>query len=172
MGMDVYGKKATAEVGEYFRRNVWGWRPLWAYVENCHPEIASLVEHGNSNSGDGLNARKSKLLATEIRNNLADGTAQTYITARNLYLSELPKTTCELCEGTGIRTDAVGLEYGMPERELAPEVAIITGRTQGFCNGCSGEGTKEAWETNYYLDQEDLEQFADFLENCGGFEIC
>lgn len=171
MGMDVYGKKATAEVGEYFRRNVWGWRPLWQYVNVCHPEIAGLVKYGHSNDGDGLNARKSKLLANEIRENLVNGKAHAYITARALYLSELPKETCEHCEGTGIRTDAIGVEYGMPERELAPEIAIITGRTHGFCNGCSGEGTKDPWETNYSIEITDLEEFANFLEHCGGFEI-
>jgi hypothetical protein len=171
MGMDVYGKNPTNEVGAYFRRNVWGWRPLWTYVRLNHPELAGLVEHGHTNDGDGLDAENSKLLAQEIKEALASGEANLYIVARGIYLSELPKETCEFCEGTGIRTDAVGIQWGMPERELAPEIAIITGRTHGFCNGCSAEGTKEHWETNYSLELEDLVEFSDFLETCGGFEI-
>ena len=31
MGMDVYGIAPTSERGEYFRNNVWWWRPLWDY---------------------------------------------------------------------------------------------------------------------------------------------
>jgi hypothetical protein len=32
MGFDVYGKSARSEKGEYFRNNVWWWRPLAEYV--------------------------------------------------------------------------------------------------------------------------------------------
>jgi hypothetical protein len=172
MGMDVYGKNAANEVGEYFRRSVWGWRPLWQYVEISHSEIASLVAYGYSNDGDGLNTAKSKTLANLLRDDLSSGYAEKYIQARNQHLSELERDTCELCSGTGIRTDAVGVEHKMPEQELNSEIAILLGRTVGYCNGCNGEGKKDAWDTNYSLDLEDLEQFADFLENCGGFEIC
>lgn len=172
MGMDVYGKKPANEVGQYFRRNVWGWRPLWQYVEDTHPEIAELVEYPQSNDGDGLNSTQSKKLAKLLVEDLANGTALAYIESRNKYLAELERPTCDLCEGTGIRTDEVGKQNGMPERELPTEMALLTGRTHGYCNGCGGEGKKDAWETNYYLDLDDITEFADFLANCGGFEIC
>lgn len=32
MGMDVYGRKPTAEAGKYFRANVWSWRPIYELV--------------------------------------------------------------------------------------------------------------------------------------------
>ena len=32
MGFDIYGIAATNKKGDYFRNNVWWWRPLWAYV--------------------------------------------------------------------------------------------------------------------------------------------
>ena len=32
MGMDVYGERPRTNKGEYFRNNVWWWRPLWNYV--------------------------------------------------------------------------------------------------------------------------------------------
>lgn len=172
MGMDVYGKNPTNEIGQYFRRNVWGWRPLWGYVEDNHPEIAELVQYGYTNDGDGLNATKSKLLARLLKEDLAVGRAMEYVDKRNHYLASLERPECELCAGTGIRTDVVGVEHKMPERELSEPMAILTGRTHGFCNGCSGEGRKDAWETNYSVDLDDLAEFADFLENCGGFEIC
>lgn len=33
MGMDLYGKKPLNPVGEYFRNNVWWWRPLAVFVQ-------------------------------------------------------------------------------------------------------------------------------------------
>ena len=172
MGMDVYGKNPTSEVGEYFRRNVWGWHPLWEYVEKIHPEIAESVEHAHTNDGDGLGARKSKQLAKLLMEDFVSGKAEVYVRARNLHLSELEMPACDICEGTGIRSDEIGVRDEQPEKELDADIAIIVGRTKGWCNGCNGVGKTEPWETNYYLEANDIKEFAEFLENCGGFEIC
>lgn len=172
MGMDVYGVNATSETGTYFRRNVWGWRPLWQYVENNHPEIAGLVQYAQSNDGDGLDNADSIRLAALLLGDIQDGTTDKYIRARNHYLSQLERPSCDLCQGTGIRTDEVGVQQGMPEQELSPEMAALTGRTHGYCNACGGEGKKDAWETSYYLDRNDIKEFAAFLMDCGGFQIC
>lgn len=172
MGMDVYGKNATSEKGQYFRRNVWGWHPLWEYVENVHPEIAEKVEYAHSNDGDGLDAEDSKLLATLLMDDYKSGRVVEYVAQRQKYLADLPLDDCTLCGTTGIRSDEIGVQNGMPEKELSPEIQIITGRTIGWCNGCDGSGKREPWETNYYLEVEDIREFAEFLEDCGGFEIC
>lgn len=173
MGMDVYGTKPLAEVGEYFRRSVWGWRPLWDYCKAEHAKLVASVTEGHSNSGDGLKtAKKCEALANAIRADIASGKAQEYITKRNEYLASLPRTDCEFCHATGIRTDAVGVANQMHTRELFTEVAKKVGRTHGWCNACDGLGDNPDWQTHYYLDLEDLTEFSEFLANCGGFEIC
>ena len=172
MGMDVYGKKPKSEAGEYFRRNVWGWHPLWDYVEENHPEIAELVEHAHSNDGDGLGARNSNKLAKLLLADVKQGKVAHYVRERNLKLSELPFEVCTLCEGTGIRTDEVAIENGMHTQELPEDIAIIVGRTQGYCNVCNGIGKKEAFETWYSLEEDDVLHFSEFLAQSGGFEIC
>jgi hypothetical protein len=172
MGMDVYGKNPVNEVGEYFRRNVWGWRPLWDYCLERHGKVAGKVKYGHSNDGDGLGKHGSLELARRLRADLADGSARTYIEERNGLLASLERPACHLCDGTGIRSDEVGVENGMPDRELPEEMKILTGRSHGFCNACSGEGKTDAWETHYYLDLDDIAEFAVFLENSGGFRIC
>jgi hypothetical protein len=146
MGMDVIGKNAVSETGEYFRRNVWGWRPLWQYVEIMHKDLAEKVEYGQSNDGDGLNAEDSKDLAQRLLEDVKTKKAEEYISQRNIWLSTLPRESCQICNNTGIRSDEIGLEHGMPEKELTPEVQVLTGRTHGYCNGCSGVGSKENWE--------------------------
>jgi hypothetical protein len=60
----------------------------------------------------------------------------------------------------------------MPDRELSETDRVLLGRSHGWCNGCNGEGKKDAWELSYYLDLDDITEFADFLENSGGFSIC
>lgn len=172
MGMDVIGVAPSTETGEYFRRNVWGWRPLWKYVEDNHPEIAELVKYGQSNDGDGLDGPDSIKLSALLLGDIQNGTTDKYIRARNHYLSQLERPACQHCEGTGIRSDEIGVEHGWPDKELSPEMASLTGRTHGSCNACNGEGKTDAWETSYYLDRNDIKEFAAFLMDCGGFQIC
>jgi hypothetical protein len=172
MGMDVYGKNPKSEKGTYFRRNVWGWRPLWDYCLDRHTDLAGKVKNGHTNDGDGLDANDSVELARLLVKDLSDGTASTYVKARNIHLSLLPRENCEWCQGTGIRTDKVGVENKMSDRELSPDLAILLGREKGWCNGCNGEGKKDSWETNYDLELDDIKEFAEFLTDSGGFEIC
>lgn len=160
MGMDVYGTAPTAEVGEYFRRSVWGWHPLWELVENLVPEIAVHVEHGHSNDGDGLDGDLSRDLANRLRELLKDGTVKAYVQARDEWLASLPMEVCEYCNGTGVRTDEVGRELRMPEK--------------GYCNACANEpepGKRRPFAAWYSLYVDDVEEFVPFLEACGGFEI-
>ena len=171
MGMDVYGKNPKSNAGEYFRRNVWGWRPLWDYCVEMYNDLVGEVK-GHYNDGDGLGDEGSLELARRINADLASGKAKEYIDERNQALADLPPEPCQICNGTGIRTDQVGVENGMPDQELEPEIKIITGREKGWCNGCRGEGKKEHFATWYSLDLDDLKEFAEFLENSGGFEIC
>lgn len=171
MGMDVYGLDASEEVGEYFRRNVWGWRPLWDYIDEVHHDLVSDVD-GHSNSGDGLNSSKSLVLASRLKMDVSTGKAARYVTERDTALAALPREECTLCNSTGIRADVVGKEQMMPTRALPPEVAKQVGRTIGWCNGCNGLGDKESWDASYYLEVKDIEEFAEFLTHCGGFQIC
>jgi|TARA_R110000782_G_scaffold41292_1_gene94824 hypothetical protein len=171
MGMDVYGKNPKSEAGEYFRRNIWGWHPLWSYVEENHSEIADLVENGHTNDGDGLGARNSNKLAKLLLADLDAGVVADYVRERNLGISELPFDDCDTCNSTGIRTDKIGLELEMPDQILKEDIAIIVGRTQGYCNGCGGVGKKEPIQAWYRLEEADVAQFAKFLAQSGGFTI-
>lgn len=171
MGMDIYGVSPTEEVGEYFRRNVWGWRPLWNYVEDLHPEIAQLVPYAHSNDGDGLTRMRSIQLADLLDGDIESGRAQEYIDTRDRVIAEIPMESCEFCEATGIRTDEVGVNAGMPERELDKETAEKVGRTHGTCNGCNGLGEREPFQRWYFLNLDDIKEFSAFVRASGGFEI-
>ena len=175
MGMDVYGKSPTTNKGEYFRNNVWWWRPLADYILSQHGEIATQgcdEDYWHSNSGGGLDGEKALELAKALRQDLDNGTVSEYERKYREYLASLPREKCAWCDGTGIRTDEVGVQHGMPEKELSPEVQILVGRTHGWCNGCDGVGTRESFSASYPFSVENVAEFCEFLEGCGGFEIC
>jgi hypothetical protein len=157
MGMDVIGRAPSTETGEYFRRNVWGWRPLWDYVEDMHVDLADKVEYAQSNDGDGLDADDAVELSARLYSDIADGTAERYVKERDAVLAALPDKSCEYCKATGTRTDEVGVKMGMVEKR--------------WCNGCDGKGSVRPFEALYPLEVSDIREFASFLESCGGFSI-
>jgi len=172
MGMDVYGKQPTSEAGEYFRRNVWGWHPLWEMCEDLFPTIAGQVECGHTNDGDGLDAVLSVDLGTGLTEAVADGRVAGWIAQRNAHVAAMPMEPCLICDSTGIRTDEIGVKMGQHDKALSKEKAIILGREFGWCNGCDGDGEKMPWMASYEVESDDAVEFSEFLAACGGFEIC
>ena len=152
MGMGVYGKAATTEAGKYFCRNVWGWHPLWDACLYFGSKVKGIEDiRGHTNDGDGLDAEKSKQLAAFLCNAFDTGDAKIYCDVRDYLLAKRPDERCILCGGTGHRNDVVLI---------------------GKCISCKGKGLVRPFETNYYLEAIDFNQFAVFLESSGGFEIC
>ncbi len=154
MGMDVYGKN-----GNYFRNNVWWWRPLAHYCQNVAPEITSACAAWHSNDGDGLDAHAAVALAIALQTEIDSGKTAEYAAQYEQELAALPNVTCELCEGTGIRRP-------IPERGAGD---VATGIK---CNACDGSGKTEPWEKHYPFSVENVQEFVDFLKESGGFEIC
>ncbi|RGE19074.1 hypothetical protein [Leucobacter sp. wl10] len=165
MGMDVYGKAPTTDAGEYFRNNVWWWHPLADFLLTTYPDLTEACTYWHSNDGDGLDAATSLALAEAIERDLASGKVAEYARRYEAEVGALPDEECTICRGAGIRTDAIGQEYGY-DQPRDPD----TGK--GGCNGCSGTGRTPAWETHYPFDAENVKGFAAFLRGCGGFEIC
>lgn len=157
MGMDVFGKNKDSEVGRYFRNNVWWWRPLADYCKQVAPEICSNCQFWHSNDGDGLNAEQSRVLALALQTDLDSGKCEIYAEVYEKARAEMPKETCELCKGSGARTDAIGVQYGLNK--------------PGGCNGCEGTGKREGWEAGYPFSVENVKEFVAFLNECEGFEI-
>ena len=154
MGMDVYGKQATDKRGEYFRNNVWYWRPLADYVCAIAPELTAKCKHWQTNDGDGLNGADSKRLASILRDELDNGRTADYAMRHHAELEALPDERCTICGGTGYRAEPPTAGPGtMP------------------CNGCEATGKRRPTDTWYHFDLDNVREFAEFLEHCGGFEI-
>lgn len=156
MGMDVYGLDPQNEKGEYFRANVWYWHPLWGYFEDLHPNIAKKVPHAHENSGDGLNARDALALSKILKKDIEKGITQKYIEEYKAYADSLPLEDCKYCDENGNRT--------WPTEEGQEELVA--------CNVCQGKKKVKSFVTWYNMDLELMKEFQQFLENCGGFQIC
>jgi len=161
MGMDVYGKAPKSERGEYFRNNVWWWRPLWDYVEEVAPELVANVS-GHTNDGDGLDAEGAETLSKILMIRLSDGSVEAYEKARNVYLESLPNDPCDFCNGMGI----VQVKEGWPDY-VEGEITF-----RDPCNSCQGTKEKPHWEKHYPFSAENVKEFAEFLAESGGFSIC
>ena len=151
MGMDVFGRDPTNNVGKYFRNNVWWWRPLWDYCCTVDTDLADKVPLGYSNDGDGLGTCEDcEELASKLQKSIDSGYADFYISQRNLQLECQPLEICDLCSGSGLRN--------FEGNDIR-------------CNGCEGKGKKKSVDSWYNLDIQNIKNFIEFLNNCGGFQI-
>jgi hypothetical protein len=150
MGFDVYGKAPRSERGEYFRNNVWYWRPLATYVL----DNVSIPEANETtwfyNNGEEVSAETAEKIATTLRELLDSGEVARYAKRRDKELEALPDEPCEFCKGTGARNDAF---------------------VNGKCNACSGKGTRRPWATNYPFEPDNVREFAEFCAESGGFSV-
>ena len=154
MGMDVNGRKPKSKVGEYFRNNVWWWRPLWMFCEDIAPDLIPKDNLGHSNDGWGLNCTHSLQLAERLTELLDAGEVKKYEEGYTKMLKETPLQECTICGGTGQR--------------LPPPKC---GAGDQPCNGCGETGKREADSTHYPFSEENVKIFRDFLRECGGFSI-
>ena len=88
MGFDLTGQ--NKETGEtYFRQNVWGWRPIWSFVERFCDDLLSAeqLKRGNYNDFVEINGVESIMLATRLQALIDEGTVKdctdVYETNRN-----------------------------------------------------------------------------------------
>lgn len=153
MGMDVYGLKPRNKSGEYFRNNVWYWHPLWSYIEETFPKIASKVQHGHSNDGDGLNAQDSYKLSQLLKKKIKDGSVQAYA---DKYKQMQDDLRLEL-ESKKLKLKQ--MSAGSSEKSYEEQAREL-------------EFDPAYWDLNYPFDVENVKEFAEFLEFSGGFQIC
>lgn len=170
MAMDVYGRKPTSAEGKYFRRNVWGWRPLATYLTTTFPNITQHCKYWQSNDGGGLGMLLSLSLARGIDKDIEDGHAAQYIAERDAHLANLKPVPCQHCNGVGRMT---GTKNAVFERvhedgDTKPRLTVV----QKKCSMCDGTGEHLPFDTWYSLTLEDLVEFSAFLKVCGGFKIC
>ena len=131
MGFDIHGLNHKSEAGEYFRNNVWGWRPLWQYVCEQSQDILTKEEQvaGETNDGYRISAEKAQVISKRLFTLLKNGSVRKYARERQKRLDKLPDKRCDVCKGTG-------------KLQKDP------------CHNCNGTGQARPWDTFYGFDEE------------------
>jgi len=150
---DARRKYEQANPGEYFRNNVWWWRPLWDYVCVVCDEVLSDKDKdgGCHNSGHKISEKKTNEMCELLKIEILLDKHKEYEEIYKERINNLPLEQCSVCEGTGQR------EQNMKRRE---------------CTSCNGLGKRKSWDSNYPFSAENVERFVDFLSYCNGMQIC
>jgi DNA-directed RNA polymerase subunit M/transcription elongation factor TFIIS len=160
MGMDIIGTNPTDPKGEYFRNNVWYWRPLWNYVEEHFPDLADKVPGAHYNDGDGLDEEDSLLLAGLLQAHIDQGKVLQYEKDWKATIESAPLEQCNYCSQTGVRIWEAGTGPNDTQESKMLE-----------CNVCQGTGSHRSFLSAYGFSEKNVKEFAQFLEHCGGFAI-
>ena len=93
MGMDLYGINPKAENGDYFRANVWYWRPLWQCVAYFCDYILSEedIERGTYNDGYEYDEKTAQKISDKLENALKSGNLHKFEKGREKFISEMSK---------------------------------------------------------------------------------
>ena len=158
MGFDISGQKPNAEVGIYFRNNVWWWRPLAGYVLDVCADIfqENETEYWHSNDGQKVSADTAQRISHRLKELVRLGRTKRYEEKYKAEQAAVPQLVCQYCEGTGDRKDLEPPEWK----------AECNG-----CNSCHGSGKVNDITSEYPFSEENVKKFADFCEASGGFEI-
>ena len=162
MGFDLYGLQPPAVKGDtpqdespghYFRNNIWWWRPLWEYTSLTCSDILTDedIDNGHSNSGHKISKSKAVKMRNRIDNLDEKGYIKLEVDRHQKEIDDAPMDDCPYCNGTG-------------ERDFDGEL--------GKCNACDGVGRVKPFWVNYPFTRENVMEFRNFLDQCGGFQIC
>ncbi len=152
--------------GDYFRNNVWWWRPLWDFVcNNCDDFLSKKdMEKGGYNNGEKISKTKSLKIAKRLSQLIADGTVDEFDRKFTLLIAKAEAHNKEVRKEMDTISDACQKEHGEMK---APAYYPEPYKTQW-----SDAYNKEDWTSHYPFNVQNVKEFAMFCEQSGGFIIC
>jgi len=137
--------------GIHFRNNCWDWRPLWQFVWDRFDDILTEedMKNGEDNSGHEIDKHKAMEIGVELTAMLESGRIKAYSDRYEADIKALPKVVCTICNGNN---------HGK--------------RKKKDCNACNKTGKRDDWAASYPFYVENVEEFARFCLESGGFSIC
>ena len=146
-----YDEYQEANPGVYFRNNVWWWRPLWQFVCERLDDVLTDedAERGCYNDAHEITADKAMQIGVELTAMLESGRIQEHADSYKAGLEALPPVDCYVCDNNN---------RGHKKKKE--------------CKSCNKTGLKDDWAKSYPFDVENVENFAIFCLESGGFTIC
>ena len=167
---DLQNKFRDANPGEYFRANVWGWRPIWEFVCEVCPDILTEEDYtkGQYNDNHLIEADRARDIAKRLREKM------------DLARDRQKKYEAEAPNKDKFNTMLENAATFLYNEISKPKTPLIT--CPGDMQIHDPENYKR-WETlinynnikfdemSYPIDADFIEEFANFAEHSGGFRI-
>ncbi len=152
--------------GEYFRANVWFWRPIWNFVCAACDDFLSEddMDAGGSNSGDRICKTKANRIASRLRKLDKQGIIQTWEDEMLITFNEAKEHNKSINEEMDIFQDKMRIKYGS---DVVPYNYDIHDKTTW-----DSIYSKRSWASSYPASRDEVVRFGIFCEQSGGFEIC
>ena len=167
---ELQDKFRAENPGDYFRANVWGWRPIWSFVCEVCPDILTEEDfkRGQYNDNHLIEEDRAKDIAKRLREKMDLARKR-----QKQYEAEAPNKE----KFNKMLEDAASFIF---ENISKPKSILIT--CPGDMQTHDPENYKR-WETlthydnikfdemSYPIDADFIEEFANFAEHSGGFRI-
>ena len=158
-------KYAEENPGEYFRNNVWWWRLLAHYVYAYTGEISEKdYDEWHMNSGHEVDEDRAIRIADALDKLIRVG-----------HTAKKEKEVNEAMKKAEVYNAKIDKEM----EALKQEVIKITGKDLAPAKYPEVQAKKwdklykkRSWEDSYPFSVENVQAFADFCRQSGGFEIC
>jgi hypothetical protein len=161
--LDEYEKEV---VGDYFRSNVWWWRPLASYVINytgCVDE--NDAEMWSTNDGHEVDHETAQQIHNQLQVLIESGHTQKFqddyekerkiAEEHNDKVEKELKKFCDSVEKKLGKTNLAPNDFPKADKEKWDEI-----------------WNKRKWSASYPFSVEHVKEFAEFCRFSGGFKIC
>lgn len=162
--MDIFGRNPKNKTGEYFRSNVWGYRPIHflCYLSTKRHEeetgyndliTPKTLEGMGHNSGRGLRSQRKCDLLSDYLQEVVDN-----------FFTEIPfEEDCSNGFKYGVNKDGeFYIDYGHN---------LYVDKEGKFLSKEDYKDPNIEKFSPHRTNKEHLQKFCDFLKNCGGFEV-
>ena len=153
--------------GNYFRNNVWWWRPLWTFTcDHCADFLTEDDMNGGCyNDSYIITEDKAVAIAERLYEALKEPETQEYLD-NHMKAMEKAKKHNEIIEQEKKALDEIAVAI-TGDKNVAP-IDYPKDLKKKFDELMK----KRDWASSYPINRENIENFARFAEQSGGFSIC
>ena len=153
--------------GNYFRNNVWWWRPLWTFTcDHCADFLTEDDMNGGCyNDSYIITEDKAVAIAERLYEALKEPETQEYLD-NHMKVMEKAKKHNEMIEQEKKALDEIAVAI-TGDKDIAP-----INYPKDLKKKFDELQKRRDWASSYPINRENIENFARFAEQSGGFSIC
>ena len=153
--------------GNYFRNNVWWWRPLWTFTcDHCADFLTEDDMNGGCyNDSYIITENKAIAIAERLYEALKEPETQEYLD-NHMKVMEKAKKHNEMIDQEKKALDEIAVAI-TGDKDIAP-----INYPKDLKKKFDELQKRRDWASSYPINRENIENFARFAEQSGGFSIC